>query len=151
MSLPSRAGAFLPAIAVLLLASSALAQNIASIAGSGSPGLSGDNANALAARIDTVYGVAVDAQGNVYLADSRNHSVRKVFGGTITTVAGTGTEGNGPDGGPATSASTPQPQHPSRFQAERVAAPHTERPRHHAAIVVAGRRGRRPSQPIKPR
>jgi hypothetical protein len=49
--------------------------------------------------------VAVDGQGNVYIADFPDHRVRKVTpGGTITTFAGTGAGGFSGDGGPATSA-----------------------------------------------
>jgi sugar lactone lactonase YvrE len=50
-------------------------------------------------------GVAVDASGNLYIADTDNNRIRKVTpSGTISTVAGNGTEGYGGDGGPATSA-----------------------------------------------
>ena len=49
--------------------------------------------------------MAVDGQGNVYIADTSNNRVRKVSpGGTITTIAGTGRRGSSGDGGPATSA-----------------------------------------------
>jgi hypothetical protein len=49
--------------------------------------------------------MAVDAQGNVYIADSLDDRVRRVSpGGTITTIAGTGAGGFSGDGGPATSA-----------------------------------------------
>ena len=49
--------------------------------------------------------MAVDGQGNVYIADYGNDRVRKVSrGGTITTIAGTGAAGYSGDGGPATSA-----------------------------------------------
>jgi sugar lactone lactonase YvrE len=66
---------------------------ITTIAGSGIEGYSGDGATATAAQLDTPTGVAVDASGNVYIADSHNHRIRKVSGGTITTIAGTGTPG----------------------------------------------------------
>ena len=55
-------------------------------------------------RAERPWGVAVDASGNLYIADISNCRVREVSGGTITTVAGTGTCGYGGDGGPATSA-----------------------------------------------
>ena len=52
-------------------------------------------------------GVAVDAAGNLYIADSDNRRIRKVdAGGTITTVAGNGTSGFSGDGGAATAATT---------------------------------------------
>ena len=48
--------------------------------------------------------MAVDSAGNLYIADTGNHRIRKVSGGVISTVAGTGTRGFSGDGGPATSA-----------------------------------------------
>jgi sugar lactone lactonase YvrE len=54
--------------------------------------------------------VALDGQGNVYVADFHNHRIRKVSAaGTITTVAGTGTGGFSGDQGPATSANLRYP------------------------------------------
>src|SRR5262249_38061943 len=48
------------------------------------------------------HGLAFDKRGNLYIADTDNHAIRKVDpGGIITTVAGNGQEGDGPDGGPA--------------------------------------------------
>src|SRR6202041_1106640 len=54
--------------------------------------------------LDTPTGVAVDTTGNVYIADSHNHRIRKVSGGTITTIAGTGAPGFSGDAGAATAA-----------------------------------------------
>jgi uncharacterized protein (TIGR03437 family) len=84
----------------------ARAQTIATAAGSGTAGLSGDNGPATAAQIDTAYGVASDAQGNTYIADTRNHRVRRIAAanGSIATAAGKGTDGFSGDGGPAISA-----------------------------------------------
>jgi uncharacterized protein (TIGR03437 family) len=74
-------------------------------AGNGSPGYGGDNGAATSAQIYTPTGVAVDAKGNLYIADYQNHRVRKVAtDGTITTVAGNGNQGYAGDGGAATSA-----------------------------------------------
>ena len=54
--------------------------------------------------------VAVDPSGNVYIADSRNHQIRRVSpAGSISTLAGTGTRGSGGDGGLATRAKLAQP------------------------------------------
>ena len=77
---------------------------ITTIAGTGTEGYSGDGAAATAAQLDTPTGVAVDASGNLYIADSHNHRIRKVSGGTITTFAGTGTYGFSGDGAAATAA-----------------------------------------------
>ncbi|MFC5470135.1 cadherin-like beta sandwich domain-containing protein [Cohnella suwonensis] len=55
--------------------------------------------------LDNPNGVAVDGDGNVYIADTNNHRVRKVApDGTISTIAGNGTAGYLGDGGPATAA-----------------------------------------------
>jgi hypothetical protein len=81
--------------------------NITTIAGK-SPslacGYSGDGGAATSAELYYPFGVAVDASGNVYIADEYNHVIRKVSGGTISTFAGTNIAGYTGDGGPATSA-----------------------------------------------
>ena len=91
-------------IAGLLAIGSGLAQTITTTAGNGSPGFSGDNGSATSAQIDTVYGVAVDGQGNIYVADSRNQRVRKISNGVITTVAGNGQAGFSGDNSAAAAA-----------------------------------------------
>jgi uncharacterized protein (TIGR03437 family) len=78
---------------------------IITIAGNGVPGYSGDGGPAYAALLDNPAGLAVDAAGNVYIADTGNHTIRKIDTlGMIATVAGTGAPGFGGDGGPATAA-----------------------------------------------
>ncbi len=74
---------------------------ITTVAGSGVADFKGDNGPATSAQLNNPRGVAVDAAGNLYIADSSNHRIRKVSNGTITTVAGDGTEGFGGDNGPA--------------------------------------------------
>lgn len=95
------------AAAALLLVSLAAGQSgtLLTTAGTGAYGFSGDWAQAGAAQLDTVYALAADAQGNVYVADSWNHRVRRIASdGVISTVAGTGEEGFSGDGGAAGSA-----------------------------------------------
>jgi hypothetical protein len=76
---------------------------ITTLAGNGTNGFSGDGGPATAASLGEVAAVAVDASGNVYIADPGNARVRKVdSAGVITTFAGGGSTSG--DGGPATSA-----------------------------------------------
>jgi sugar lactone lactonase YvrE len=78
---------------------------ISTIAGNGTAGFSGDGAAATAAELNTPYKVAVDASGNVYIADLTNNRIRMVSpGGLISTFAGNGTGGFSGDGAAATSA-----------------------------------------------
>jgi sugar lactone lactonase YvrE len=83
---------------------------IQTVAGNGTSGFSGDNGSAAKASLSDPFGVAVDAVGNLYIADTSNHRIRKVdTSGTITTVAGNGTEGFSGDGGAASSATLNTP------------------------------------------
>ncbi len=84
---------------------------ITTVAGNGQFGFSGDGGPATSAQLYSPTGVAVDASGNLYIADTNNQRIRKVStNGTITTVAGTGQSGSAGDGGPATSALFRSPQ-----------------------------------------
>ena len=84
---------------------------ISTLAGSGVRGFSGDGGLAANARLNTPRGLAFDNSGNVLIADTDNHRIRRVAEGTgvITTVAGTGVSGFSGDGGPGTSASLSWP------------------------------------------
>jgi len=83
---------------------------IQTVAGNGTSAFSGDNGAAASASLSEPFGVAVDASGNLYIADTSNHRIRKVDSfGTITTVAGNGTEGFSGDGAAATSATLNTP------------------------------------------
>jgi hypothetical protein len=65
----------------------------------------GDGGPATSARLWGPVAVALDPAGHLFIADSNNSRVRKVDEhGIISTVAGTGVEGSGGDGGPATAA-----------------------------------------------
>ncbi|MEK7755192.1 MAG: hypothetical protein AAB654_24925, partial [Acidobacteriota bacterium] len=78
-------------------------------AGNGTAGFSGDNGPATSAQLSNPFGVAVDAAGNLYIADKSNHRIRKVSNGVITTVAGNGTAGFSGDNRPATSVELNEP------------------------------------------
>ncbi len=77
--------------------------NIGTIAGNGTQGTA-DTGAALNAHLNSPHGVAVDASGNVYIADTGNNRVLKLSNGALTTVAGTGTGGFAGDNGLATNA-----------------------------------------------
>ena len=84
---------------------------ISTVAGDGTRGFSGDGGPAKRARLDLDYenfssSFALDANGDLYIADGGNNRVRRVSAttGIITTVAGNGRQGNTGDGGPATRA-----------------------------------------------
>jgi len=83
---------------------------ISTVAGNGTAGYSGDGGAATSAEINSPYGVAIDASGNLYIADEANNRIRMVnTSGTISTIAGNGTAGFSGDGGAATSAELKHP------------------------------------------
>jgi len=83
----------------------AATQTVTTVAGNLAPGFSGDGGPATAAMLSNPFDVALDAAGNVYIADTGNGRIRRVdSAGVITTVAGPGEYPGPGDGGPATSA-----------------------------------------------
>ncbi|GAB3885774.1 hypothetical protein GCM10028825_13900 [Spirosoma agri] len=83
---------------------------ISTVAGTGAFGFSGDGGPATSAKLYEPYGVSVDTEGNLYIADRSNHRIRKVSTtGVISTVAGTGANSYSGDGGPATKAALALP------------------------------------------
>jgi sugar lactone lactonase YvrE len=93
---------------VLLLAAP---PTITTAVGTGRPGDSGDGGPAARAELNQPFDLVFDAAGNLYLADTGNHRIRRVDArsGTITTVAGSGAKGFSGDGGKATEARLDEP------------------------------------------
>src|ERR1019366_7338796 len=79
------------------------------VAGSGTTGYSGDNGPATSAQLNNPQGLAVDSNGNLYIADAANNVIRKVSGGVITTIAGNGIAGAGCPNGEAATAELNSP------------------------------------------
>ena len=82
---------------------------LSTFAGTGSNGFSGDNGPAINAQLSSPNAIAFDTAGNLYIADTGNQRIRKVSGGVIITVAGTGTYDSSGDGGAATAAPLASP------------------------------------------
>jgi trimeric autotransporter adhesin len=75
---------------------------IQTLAGTGNAGFSGDTGNATIASLNRPSGLAIDAEGNVYISDQGNLRVRRIGrDGRIVTWAGSGVRGYFGDGGPA--------------------------------------------------
>jgi len=79
---------------------------IQTVVGTGKEGYAGDGGPATQALIGEAYGCDFDTEGNLYICDGRNHTVRRIDQGSgiIMTVAGSGRQGYSGDGGPATEA-----------------------------------------------
>ena len=73
--------------------------NITTVAGNGEQGFFGDGGLATSASLNTPTAVAVDTNGNIYIADSNNNRIRVVSNGNINTFAGNGNAGYSGDGG----------------------------------------------------
>jgi hypothetical protein len=81
------------------------------VAGNGESGYSGDGGPALKATLNQPYGLTVDINGDIYLAERITAVVRKIDGktGIVTTIAGTGERGYSGDGGPGNKAMLREP------------------------------------------
>lgn len=112
---------FIPFATGTVWGQSMTANNIYTIAGTGTAGSTGDSAAATSATINTPRGISVDNSFNVYISDSGNNKIRFISFATgtvrgqsmtannIYTIAGTGTAGSSGDGGAATSATISTP------------------------------------------
>jgi len=78
--------------------------NISTVAGNGSLGFTGDGGSPIQASFNYPGSIVVDSAGALYVVDTVNNRLRKVSGGVINTVAGTGAVGYGGDGGAASQA-----------------------------------------------
>lgn len=80
--------------------------SISTICGTATPGYNGDNIDAASAQLQNPGRLMVDASNNLYIADVGNQRIRKIDSVTnlISTVAGTGNNAHGGDGGQATAA-----------------------------------------------
>jgi hypothetical protein len=84
---------------------------ISTFAGTGAAAYTGDGGPATLAALNSPGGLAWDSSGDLIIADTSNHVIRKVSpSGVITTIAGTGTGGFSGDGGPATLAQLQMPE-----------------------------------------
>src|SRR5688572_10204665 len=80
---------------------------VVTVAGNGTLGFA--DGNIADARFYQPTGVAVDAAGNIYVADSENHRIRKITsGGIVSTLAGTGTSGSAEGVGTAAQFNSPR-------------------------------------------
>ena len=84
---------------------------ITTVAGTGEEGYSGDGGPAVAATLNQIYALVIDANGDIYVVDRLNAAVRKIEAATgiITTVAGTGEPGYSGDGGQGSEAQLREP------------------------------------------
>ena len=82
---------------------------IQTVVGTGAAGYNGDTISATSAQLEHPWTVSVGVDNSLYIADLSNSRVRKVSGGVISTVAGTGSRSFGGDGGAATAANLNDP------------------------------------------
>jgi hypothetical protein len=93
------------------------AGTISTVAGNGTVGNGGDGGAATSAQLYHPFGVAVDSSGNIYIADTDNQRIRKVIGGTISTIAGAGRVGYSCADGTATSVGLHSPSGVANYNA----------------------------------
>jgi len=86
-------------------------KTITTLVGDGTAGFSGDNGKAILAKLNNPTSIVIDDIGNIFIADTANHRIRRVDNqtGNITTIAGNGMAAFSGDGGAATNASLDSP------------------------------------------
>ena len=87
----------------------AVTGNISTFAGTGAVGFNASSTLLASAKFSAMSALALDASGNLFVADTGNHAVREIIGGNVTVVAGTGAAGVSGDGGAATAAQLNSP------------------------------------------
>src|ERR1044071_4461398 len=99
------------ALLLSLALTPALAAQIKTIAGTGTPGAGKDGAESAVAPLNNPYGLTIGPDGGLYVCEVDNHRVIRLDlkRGRLSVVAGNGTKGYSGDGGPATAASLDQP------------------------------------------
>ena len=98
------------ALVSLLEASAPAAPVIATLAGTGTAGYSGDRGAAVRAQLANPYGIVRGPDGALYVCEVGNHVIRRIApDGTISTVTGIGRRGYSGDGGAATNALLNEP------------------------------------------
>lgn len=100
----------LASVGVLLLPSLCLGQvpayTITNVIGTGTTGYTADGSVSSTAQLASPFGIALDSSGNLIIADQVNNRIRKLAGGSLSTVAGSGTAGFAGDGKSATDSAT---------------------------------------------
>jgi sugar lactone lactonase YvrE len=97
---------FVIAFSIVFNVSAAAQHVLTTLAGNGEPGFAGDGSPGSDAMLNFPGPLAVDVEANVYVADLKNHRIRKIGpNGVITTVAGNGVRGFSGDGRRAVDAS----------------------------------------------
>jgi streptogramin lyase len=96
---------------VLSLSAAAIAADVVTIAGTGTPGYEAGNPVAKQTPVGEPYGIAKGPDGSLYICEIKSHVVRKLDEktGRLTLVAGNGTQGYSGDGGLATKAQLNEP------------------------------------------